>query len=303
MMSGDYLAFARVPAPSRRRPALRPRRRRPPDRLEPDRHGRSVPTSGPPKPTASSRRSSSPTARPASTSALPQREKREVVLAAVAAFGFLTVRAGNRLGVIVAGGDKLIRFRPAPAASDCWRRCRRSTTRRDARHRRPRAPTSPARSPGSRRPSPAAVRSSSSRTSSNRADWTQAAAAPRPAPPGAGRSGHRPARVRAAGGRHAVGGRRRDGPAPARADQLGGPASPLRGGRRAAPGADPPVDPRRRRASGAVDRSRLARRHREVHRPPACRALPVSEPAPRRPSGRRIAQGDGRTRPVDGGGS
>jgi uncharacterized protein (DUF58 family) len=37
------------------------------------------------------------------------REKREVVLAAVAAFGFLTVRAGNRLGVLVAGGDHLIR--------------------------------------------------------------------------------------------------------------------------------------------------------------------------------------------------
>ena len=32
-----------------------------------------------------------------------QREKREVVLASVAAFGFLTVRAGNRLGVLVVG--------------------------------------------------------------------------------------------------------------------------------------------------------------------------------------------------------
>jgi uncharacterized protein (DUF58 family) len=35
------------------------------------------------------------------------REKREVALAAVAAFGFLTVRAGNRLGVLVAGGPEL----------------------------------------------------------------------------------------------------------------------------------------------------------------------------------------------------
>jgi len=41
-----------------------------------------------------------------------QREKREVVLAAVAAFGFLSVRSGNRLGLVVAGGDQLAR-RPA----------------------------------------------------------------------------------------------------------------------------------------------------------------------------------------------
>ena len=39
-----------------------------------------------------------------------QREKREVVLAAVAAFGFLTVRAGNRMGVLIAGGDDLVRI-------------------------------------------------------------------------------------------------------------------------------------------------------------------------------------------------
>src|SRR6202022_1287349 len=38
-----------------------------------------------------------------------QREKREVALAVVAAFGFLTVRAGNRLGVLIAGGDELTR--------------------------------------------------------------------------------------------------------------------------------------------------------------------------------------------------
>jgi uncharacterized protein (DUF58 family) len=35
------------------------------------------------------------------------REKREVALAAVAAFGFLNLRAGNRFGMIVAGGDRL----------------------------------------------------------------------------------------------------------------------------------------------------------------------------------------------------
>lgn len=39
-----------------------------------------------------------------------EREKREVALAAVAAFGFLNTRAGNRLGVLVAGGDQLARL-------------------------------------------------------------------------------------------------------------------------------------------------------------------------------------------------
>jgi uncharacterized protein (DUF58 family) len=40
------------------------------------------------------------------------REKREVALAAVAAFGCLTIRAGNRLGVVIAGGDKLRQLTP-----------------------------------------------------------------------------------------------------------------------------------------------------------------------------------------------
>jgi uncharacterized protein (DUF58 family) len=39
-----------------------------------------------------------------------EREKREVALAVTAAFGFLTVRAGNRLSVIIAGGDGLVRL-------------------------------------------------------------------------------------------------------------------------------------------------------------------------------------------------
>jgi uncharacterized protein (DUF58 family) len=42
------------------------------------------------------------------------REKREVALAAVAAFGFLSVKSGNRLGVIIAGGDRLTQL---PASS------------------------------------------------------------------------------------------------------------------------------------------------------------------------------------------
>jgi uncharacterized protein (DUF58 family) len=39
-----------------------------------------------------------------------QREKREVVLAAVAAFGFLSVRTGNRLGVLIAGSDRIAAY-------------------------------------------------------------------------------------------------------------------------------------------------------------------------------------------------
>jgi uncharacterized protein (DUF58 family) len=39
-----------------------------------------------------------------------RREKRDLILATVAAFGMLTVRAGNRLGVLVAGGDDLVNF-------------------------------------------------------------------------------------------------------------------------------------------------------------------------------------------------
>lgn len=40
------------------------------------------------------------------------REKREVVLAAVAAFGSLTIRSGNRLGLVVAGGGRIIQIPP-----------------------------------------------------------------------------------------------------------------------------------------------------------------------------------------------
>jgi uncharacterized protein (DUF58 family) len=36
-----------------------------------------------------------------------EREKREAALAAVAAFGFLTVRSGNRLGILITGGREL----------------------------------------------------------------------------------------------------------------------------------------------------------------------------------------------------
>lgn len=42
-----------------------------------------------------------------------EREKVEVAFAAAAAFGFLTARQGNRFGLLVAGGDEIIRFAPA----------------------------------------------------------------------------------------------------------------------------------------------------------------------------------------------
>lgn len=41
-----------------------------------------------------------------------RREKREVVLAVVAAFGILTARGGNRVNVLIAGGDRLERIPP-----------------------------------------------------------------------------------------------------------------------------------------------------------------------------------------------
>jgi uncharacterized protein (DUF58 family) len=40
-------------------------------------------------------------------------EKRDVAFAAVAAFGFLGARQGNRCGLLVAGGDALVRFAPS----------------------------------------------------------------------------------------------------------------------------------------------------------------------------------------------
>ncbi len=42
-----------------------------------------------------------------------RREKREVVLAATAAFGLLTVRSGNRFGVVMSGGSTLRQLPPA----------------------------------------------------------------------------------------------------------------------------------------------------------------------------------------------
>jgi uncharacterized protein (DUF58 family) len=41
-----------------------------------------------------------------------RREKREVVLATLAAFGVLTGRSGNRLAVVVAGGERLVHLPP-----------------------------------------------------------------------------------------------------------------------------------------------------------------------------------------------
>jgi uncharacterized protein (DUF58 family) len=42
-----------------------------------------------------------------------EREKSEVAFAAAAAFGFLTARYGNRFGMLVAGGDSIVRLGPS----------------------------------------------------------------------------------------------------------------------------------------------------------------------------------------------
>jgi len=46
-----------------------------------------------------------------------EREKRDVVLGSVAAFGSLSLRGGNRLGVLACGGDQLLRFPARPGRS------------------------------------------------------------------------------------------------------------------------------------------------------------------------------------------
>ena len=198
-----------------------------------------------------------------------QREKREVVLAAVAAFGFLTVRAGNRLGVLIAGGDKISPLPPAAGTLGLM-------SALSALYDTPRRETPPARDADL-----AAALVRLERTQPRRGqvvivsdfldgtDWAAAAAAARAAPPGRGRAGHRPAGVRAAGGRHAVGGRRRDRSAAPCPDQLAQPCGP----------ATPQPRPQRQKEirsaiprAGAehlvlsTDRDWL-RRHRPVRRP------------------------------------
>ena len=47
-----------------------------------------------------------------------EREKSEVAFAAAAAFGFLTARSGNRYGMLVAGGDAVVRLGPSSTRRD-----------------------------------------------------------------------------------------------------------------------------------------------------------------------------------------
>ena len=95
------------------------------------------------------------------------REKREVVLAAVAAFGFLTARHGNRLGVVVAGGDVTHpdsrSKRPGAAPGRPLGPLRRTPLRREARAPKPTWPPPWHRSRG---PSAGGARSSWCPTSS-----------------------------------------------------------------------------------------------------------------------------------------
>ena len=75
-------------------------------------------TSATPSPTASSRRGSSSTARPASTSAPRECEKRDLALATVAAVGFLTSRVGNRVGALILTADDRTVVVPRSAGRD-----------------------------------------------------------------------------------------------------------------------------------------------------------------------------------------
>jgi uncharacterized protein (DUF58 family) len=63
-----------------------------------------------------------------------EREKSEVALAAVAAFGFLTARHGNRFSVLVAGGDRVARLRAASTRPELFAALSQlyDTPRRDA---------------------------------------------------------------------------------------------------------------------------------------------------------------------------
>jgi uncharacterized protein (DUF58 family) len=50
-------------------------------------------------------------------------EKRDLAFSSAAAFGFLTARHGNRLGVLVAGGDRVTRIGPSSAARSSLMAC------------------------------------------------------------------------------------------------------------------------------------------------------------------------------------
>ena len=101
-----------------------------------------------------------------------EREKRELVLAAVAAFGFLTIGGGNRLGLVITGGERVTRVEAASTrVPACSPRCPVCTTSRAATTNRPPVPTW---QPGCRRSSgstAAGARSWSCPTSSTPADW------------------------------------------------------------------------------------------------------------------------------------
>src|SRR2546423_539054 len=64
-----------------------------------------------------------------------RREKREVVLAVLAAYGVLTGRSGNRLSVVIAGGDRLTHLPPRQSRAGVLAALSRvyDTPRRDTR--------------------------------------------------------------------------------------------------------------------------------------------------------------------------
>ena len=176
-------------------------------------------------------------------------EKRDVVLGVTAAFGMLTVRGHNRLGVLVAGTERLQHL-PAPkrAHRGSWRRSASSTTRRGrtgapGTRRRPGGGAAPpARDPAAPQPGRRGLRLP-------RVDdgWQQPLLALARSPPGHRGARHRPARARAARGRDPRRGRHRDRAASATS-------------RRASHGARASATRRPRRERHARDRSRRSRR-------------------------------------------
>ena len=158
-----------------------------------------------------------------------EREKREVVLGAAAAFGFLGLRAGNRLGVIATGGDALLRIpaRTGRVALLAALAALYDTPRREAAARPGRRP--PRRLDASRAgPTPQRT----DRRGLGLSRSVRVGRSPRPpgsAPPDHRRPGHRPEGDGPARRRHVDGDRCRDRAPAARPDQFGDPPRTVRG--------------------------------------------------------------------------
>ena len=157
-------------------------------------------------------------------------EKRDVALAATAAFGLLSLQGGNHVQFLVAGGDELERLRPAASRLTVMAALARL-------HDGPRAQRPPAAGAALTDALETLARLRRRRgrvvvvSDFLDARLGRAVAGARPPPPGHRRAGARPAGAGAAARRHPHRRRHRDRPRAQRADQLGQAARPLRGRR------------------------------------------------------------------------